>query len=280
MKVIKSPKRLNRILQDLQKKGKRIGFVPTMGSLHEGHLSLIRRARRENDVVAVSIFVNPTQFGPKEDFKRYPRNLACDQILLKKKSVAYLFIPSCSSIYPKGFQNFINPGSIARYLCGPKRPGHFRGVATVVNRLFEIVEPDTAYFGQKDYQQTRIIEDMVRRFRLPIKIKICPIIREADGLAMSSRNRYLSKKERILARSIYQSLMRARKLIHLGERSAVKIKKALRAILVSYVTKIDYIEIINPKTCAPVKQIKPPVVVAIACYVGSTRLIDNLRVKS
>ena len=279
MKVIKSPRRLNQILHALREKGKRIGFVPTMGYLHTGHLSLVRCARRENDVVVVSIFVNPTQFGPREDFKRYPRDLGRDKMLLKDERVGYLFVPSRTSIYPKGFRNFINPGLTARYLCGPKRPGHFRGVATVVNRLFETVEPHAAYFGRKDYQQARIIEDMVHRLRLPIKIRMCSIVREADGLAMSSRNRYLSRKERILARSLYQSLMAAKKLIHLGERHAQNIKDAMRKILINHVNKIDYVEIIDPVQCAPVKQIKLPVLAVIACYIGSTRLIDNLLIK-
>ncbi|MBI4372336.1 MAG: pantoate--beta-alanine ligase [Candidatus Omnitrophica bacterium] len=279
MRVIKSPRQLTQILGRRRKTAKRIGFVPTMGYLHEGHLSLIRRARKENDIVVASIFVNPTQFGPREDFKRYPRNLKRDRSLLKRTRVNYLFIPSTESIYPKGFRDFIDPGPIARYLCGPKRPGHFRGVTTVVKRLFEIVRPDAAYFGAKDYQQAKIIEDMVRRFRLPIRIKICPTVREKDGLAMSSRNSYLSKKNRISAPAIYRSLVLARKLIRLGELSAEKVKKAVRKTLISHVDRIDYIEIVDPKTCAPLRRIKSSVVVAIACYLGSTRLIDNLLIK-
>ena len=279
MQVIKSPKKLNLILEHLRQKGKRIGFVPTMGALHEGHLSLIRRAKDENDVVVVSIFVNPTQFGPKEDFKRYPRNLKRDQKLLKASRVDFLFAPSRTSVYPKRFKHFINPGPVARYLCGPKRPGHFRGVATVVSWLFEMVKPDRAYFGQKDYQQTRVIEEMVRRFRLPIRIKMCPTVREKDGLAMSSRNQYLTKKERTLAPSLYQSLLLAKGLIRAGERSSEKVKKAVRHNLMGRVTKIDYIEVVNPKTCAPVQLIRGGVLVALACFIGPTRLIDNLLIQ-
>jgi len=279
MQIIKSPKKLSLALNHLRRKGKRIGFIPTMGALHEGHLSLIRRAGRENDVVVVSIFVNPIQFGPKEDFKHYPRNLKRDEKLLKRENVDFLFAPSRTSIYPKRFRNFINPGPVARYLCGPKRPGHFRGVATVVNRLFEMAKPDRAYFGQKDYQQARIIEEMVRRLKLPVRIKICPIIREKDGFAMSSRNFYLSKKERTLAPSLYRALLLTKKLVRSGEHSSEKVKKAIRHRLIGRVTKIDYIEVINPKTCAPVRLIRRPVLAALACFIGSTRLIDNLLIK-
>ncbi|MBI4394751.1 MAG: pantoate--beta-alanine ligase [Candidatus Omnitrophica bacterium] len=279
MLTIKNPRELTSILNRDRDQGKRIGFVPTMGYLHEGHLSLIRSARKENGIVVVSIFVNPIQFGPYEDFKRYPRNLKMDQRLLKQARVDYLFAPSTNSIYPKGFRGFIDPGPLARYLCGPKRPGHFRGVATVVNRLFRIIQPDRAYFGAKDYQQAKIIEDMIRKFRLPIQMKICPIVREKNGLAISSRNQYLSKKERIRARSIYRSLTEARKQIRLGEQRAERIKKIIRQILLNYVDKVDYIEIVNPKTCAPIEQVKSSALLAVACYLGSTRLIDNLLVK-
>ncbi len=279
MQLIKSARELTEYLSQARRSGKRIGFVPTMGYLHEGHLSLVRCARRKNDIVVVSIFVNPTQFGPREDFRHYPRNLSRDKKLLKSGRVDYLFVPSRSSIYPKGFKNFINSGPLARYLCGPKRPGHFRGVTTVVNRLFEIVKPHVAYFGEKDFQQARVIEETVRRLRLPVKIKTCPIVREADGLAMSSRNRYLSKRERISARSLYQSLLLAKQLIRSGERDTNRIKKAVRSVLTNHASKIDYIEVVDPKKLLPVKQIRRPVLIALACYLGSTRLIDNLLIK-
>ena len=279
MQLIKSARKLTERLRNLRPSGKRIGFVPTMGYLHEGHFSLVRRAQRENDVVVVSIFVNPTQFGPREDFKRYPKNLSRDKKLLKSEHVDYLFVPSRSSIYPKGFKNFISPGPLARHLCGPKRSGHFRGVATVVNRLFEMVKPRAAYFGEKDYQQARIIEEMVRKLHLPIKIKLCAIVREADGLAMSSRNRYLSRRERISARAIYQSLLLAKRLIRAGERNTGKIKRAIRDVIVNHVSRIDYIEVVDPVKLVPLKQIKSRTLVAIACYIGATRLIDNLLIK-
>lgn len=279
MQVIKSPKKLSVVLNQLRTKGKEIGFVPTMGALHEGHLSLVRRAKRENDVVVVSIFVNPAQFGSGEDFKRYPRDLKSDAKLLKCERVHFLFAPSRRSVYPKDFKSFIDPGPMARYLCGPKRPGHFKGVATVVYRLFELVKPKRAYFGKKDYQQARIIEDMVRRFKLSVRIRVCPIVREKDGLAMSSRNQYLTKKERTLAPSLYQSLLLARKLIQHGERDSKRVKEAVRRNLRGRVTKIDYVEIVDPQTCAPVRSIRRPVLAALACFIGSTRLIDNLLVK-
>ena len=279
MKMIKSAKDLNRIIRHLKKEGKQIGFVPTMGYLHKGHVSLVRRARVENDVVVVSIFVNPTQFGPKEDFKNYPRDLNHDRRLLASERVHYLFLPSKSSIYPKGFRNYLKPGPMARRLCGAKRPGHFRGVVTVVNRLFEMIEPNRAYFGQKDYQQGKVIEDMVRRRRLNVRIQTCPIIRKKDGLAMSSRNQYLSKKERICARSLYQSLGEAKKRIQAGETSPSRVKNLMKGMLNRSVDKIDYIELMDPEKLTPAKRLKPPVLIALACFVGRTRLIDNLVVK-
>lgn len=279
MQLIKSAKRLTKRLSGLRRTGKRIGFVPTMGDLHEGHLSLVRHARRENDVIVVSIFVNPTQFGPQEDFKRYPRNLSRDQKLLKREHVDFLFAPSRASIYPKQFKEFVNPGPLARHLCGPKRPGHFRGVATVVKLLFGIVQPHAAYFGQKDYQQVKVIEDMVRRIHLPVQVKMCPIIRETDGLAMSSRNRYLSGKKRISARCLYQALLEGKRLVHLGERRVQSVKRAVRRVLMSHVDKIDYVEVVDPDKLSPLQRVRIPVLIAVACYIGSTRLIDNLLVK-
>ena len=292
MQVIQSPKKLSKTLERLREKGKRIGFVPTMGFLHEGHLSLVRRARLENDCVAVSIFVNPAQFGPKEDFKRYPRNLKQDQKLLLKERVDFLFVPTVKEIYPphlspfpqgegmgEGVVQYINPGPLARYLCGPKRPGHFRGVATVVNRLFQIVRPHIAYFGAKDFQQARIIQEMVRRLKLPIRIQICPIVRDRDGVALSSRNRYLSRKERIFARSLHESLCLARKLIRRGETNAAKIKEKMKQVLLYRVTKIDYVEVADPVRLVPLRRVGKEGLVAVACFVGKTRLIDNLLIK-
>ncbi len=279
MKVIKSSNQLQQILQQLRMRGKRIGFVPTMGYLHEGHVSLVRRARRENDVTVVSIFVNPTQFGPKEDFKNYPRDLRRDKRLLSTERVDYLFTPDRSSIYPKGFRNYINPGPVARYLCGAKRPGHFRGVATVVNRLFEIVRPHRAYFGEKDYQQLKVIENMVRKQNLKIRIQGCPIVREKDGLTMSSRNRYLSKTERIRAQALFQSLNLAKRLVREGKKSPKQIKQTTEVFLAPYVDRLDYFELVDAEKLVPLKRLKPPILIALACFVGQTRLIDNLVLK-
>ena len=279
MKIIRSTKQIVHIMRDLRQDGRQIGYVPTMGYLHEGHLSLMRYAKKQNDIVVVSIFVNPTQFGPKEDFKSYPRDLKRDKRLLSSERVNYLFLPSKSSIYPKEFRNYIDPGPLARALCGAKRPGHFRGVATVVNRLFEIVQPNRAYFGMKDYQQVKVVQDMIRRTNSKVKIKSCPIVREKDGLAMSSRNRYLSKKERIRARVLFQSLTAAKIMIQKGESSPPRVKKLIRAILQQRVDRIDYIELMNPEKLTPLKRLKPPVLIALACFMGSTRLIDNLVVK-
>ena len=279
MKIIKNSNQLHEILGLLKKKGKTIGFVPTMGYLHEGHLSLVRQARSENDIVVVSIFVNPTQFGPKEDFKKYPRDFKRDRLLLSPEKVDYLFFPAQTSIYPNGFQGYIEPGPLARYLCGPKRPGHFRGVATVVYRLFEIVQPNRAYFGEKDFQQVKVIQAMVQKKKLRVRIKPCPIVREKDGLAMSSRNRYLSIVDRIRARAIFQSLNLAKKLIRAGKKNPKQLKQALCAYLKPYVDKIDYVEFMDPEKLVPLKRLDPPILIALACFVGPTRLIDNLVVK-
>lgn len=279
MHIIKLPDQLTEEVLALKIKGKRIGFVPTMGYLHEGHLSLVRKARKECDVVVASIFVNPTQFGPKEDLSRYPRNLTRDSKMLRKAKVDFLFFPTADSIYPKGFRDFVNPGPLAKGLCGLKRPGHFRGVATVVNRLFQIVPADVAYFGQKDFQQARVIQEMVQRFRVPMKIKICPIVREKDGLAMSSRNVYLSEMDRRRAKAIPKSFQAAAKLIRRGVRNPAKIKAAMLQILKPNTDKIDYVAVVDSGRLKPLKHLKNEVLIAVACFVGKTRLIDNLLIR-
>ncbi len=279
MKLVKQAHQLHESIQRLRRQGKQIGFVPTMGFLHEGHLSLIRRARRENDVVVVSIFVNPTQFGPREDLKRYPRDLPRDQELLKKESIDYLFVPSVSEIYPRGFSEWIEAGPLGEGLCGAKRPGHFRGVATVVNRLLQITCPHVVYLGQKDFQQARIIQEMIRRLKWSVKVRICGIVREPDGLAMSSRNRYLSTQERILARSLHESLMEGRRLVARGERRATKVIQAVRKILIHRVSKIDYCVVVDSKTLKPVSRVDAGSLIVIACWIGRTRLIDNILIR-
>ncbi len=277
MKIIRKVKQMREYVAAAKKAGKKIGLVPTMGALHEGHLSLIRRARKENDAVVVSIFVNPTQFGPKEDFKRYPRPLAKDIRLAKSAGAAVIFNPRAEEMYPAGYQTYVEVGKIARGLCGASRPGHFRGVATIVAKLLNAVTADKAYFGQKDYQQVQVIKQMVQDLNIPIQIVVCPIIREKDGLAMSSRNRYLSAKERKSANCLYEALKVAKAMFKSGIRETGKIKKESRTIIESnLLAKVDYIEIVDAETLEPVKIIKGKVVVALAVCIGKTRLIDNM----
>ncbi len=277
MKTIKNAKVLGRTVDGFRKRGERIGFVPTMGALHEGHLSLVRKAARENDRVIVSIFVNPLQFGPREDFRKYPRRFEADTRLLRREPVDILFCPSVSEVYPAGRrQKYLNPGPFAKPLCGRKRPGHFRGVVTVVKRLFDMTRPDRAYFGRKDYQQFKVIEGMVSRHRMPVEVIGCPLVRDRDGVALSSRNRYLSGTGRRRARSLYRALCRARRMIKKGIREPEAVQQAMKEILATQVDKIDYVEVVDPATLKPVRQIKGPVLAAVACFVEGTRLIDNL----
>ena len=279
MLIIRSVKQLVKAIDRLKKEKKRIGFVPTMGFLHEGHLSLVRRARKENGCVVVSIFVNPIQFGPTEDFARYPRSISRDRQMLEKEHADILFLPEVNEIYPKGFNRYVQPGLLAKGLCGRKRPGHFRGVTTVVNRLFELVRPDRAYFGKKDYEQAKVIEAMVKRLGVKVKICLCELIRDFDGVAISSRNQYLSPEERIRAKALYQSLKKARRLIQSGIKDISHIRSELEAFLKAHVDQIDYVEIVNSENLKPLKRISGRVLVAIACFVGRTRLIDNRVIK-
>jgi pantoate--beta-alanine ligase len=255
-----------------------IGFVPTMGALHEGHLSLIRRARRENDQVVVSIFVNPLQFGPKEDLHRYPRTLAQDLRLLKQEKVDVVFAPSASQMFPAGFSTTVDVPAYEQALCGPFRPGHFRGVATVVMKLFQIVRPTRAYFGKKDYQQCRVIDRMAQDLQMPVRIVACPTVREPDGLAMSSRNRYLSKREREEAVKLYQALYLGRELIEQRIMlDSQRLEKRLKQVLSQIPgRRIDYVSVVDPLTLAPMRKIHRPVLLAAAVWIGKTRLIDNV----
>jgi len=263
-------------LIELKRKNKTIGFVPTMGFLHEGHLSLIRRARKDVDYVVVSIFVNPMQFSPKEDFKKYPRDLNHDLRLCKKEGVDVVFIPSAKTIYANGFSTYVNVEELTGTLCGASRPGHFKGVATVVAKLFNIVQPDIAYFGQKDVQQAIVIKKMVEDLNMPIKIKVMPIIREKDGLAMSSRNLYLSPQEHREALSLYKSLKLAKALYRNGERNSKNIIREMqKEILKRSHAKIDYVSIVDMKNLKPLSRISSKALVAVAAKIGKTRLIDN-----
>jgi len=276
MKLIRSLAQMHRWSALQRKKSQTIGFVPTMGALHEGHLSLIRRARRENDFVAVSIFVNPTQFGPHEDFKKYPRNLSRDASLCRKERVDVLFAPSAASVYPTGYTTYVTVEGLSEVLCGRSRPGHFRGVATVVNKLFNVVGPDRAYFGQKDAQQAVIIKKMVKDLNMPIAVKVLATVRGPDGLALSSRNAYLNAKERADALVLWEALCLAQRLVKKGIRDAAKIIVEMkRVISQKRNSRIDYVVIVDASTLLPIREIRRGSLAALAVRIGKTRLIDN-----
>jgi pantoate--beta-alanine ligase len=257
--------------------GKRLGFVPTMGALHEGHLSLVRAARASNDTVGVSIFVNPTQFGPNEDLAKYPRTFELDRDLLAKEGVELLFAPSVEEMYPAGGVTWVTVEELSSKLDGRSRPGHFRGVTTVVAKLFHIVEPDAAFFGQKDAAQVAIIRRMVRDLKFPVEVVACPIVREADGLAMSSRNAYLDPQQRRQALVLHRALTRVSKSWEAGERDAAKLVAAGREEVAGEKSvRLDYFEIVSPDSLDPVRNVADGSVVAVAAFVGRTRLIDNV----
>jgi pantoate--beta-alanine ligase len=257
--------------------GLRVGFVPTMGALHEGHLSLVRVARAAADTVMASIFVNPTQFGPNEDLAKYPRSLERDREWLEREGVDVLFAPGVEEMYPAGPATWVTVEGLSDKLDGRSRPGHFRGVATVVAKLFHIVEPDAAFFGQKDAAQAAIVRRMVRDLLLPVEIVVCPIVREADGLAMSSRNAYLDPQQRKQALVLHRSLQRVQQLAQAGEGDAARLIAAARQEFARESTvRLDYFEIVNPETLDPVPEISRGALVAVAAFVGTTRLIDNI----
>jgi pantoate--beta-alanine ligase len=259
------------------KTGKQMGFVPTMGALHEGHLSLVRAAKSKCDIVAASIFVNPTQFGPKEDFAKYPRTFQRDYELLKNEGVDLLFAPSAEEMYPKGAVTWVTVEGLSDKLDGRSRPGHFRGVTTVVSKLFHIIEPDVAFFGQKDAVQLVLIRRMVRDLNMPVEIVGCPIVRDADGLAMSSRNAYLSAEERKSATVLNRTLKEIRQRFDQGERSSARLLSAGMEIFQQETgARLDYLEIVDPETLDPLSAVQGNALVALAAYVGTTRLIDNL----
>ena len=279
MKIIDSIPRMSTFSKILKKEGKVIGFVPTMGYLHEGHLSLIKTAKKHTDVVVVSVFVNPIQFGPGEDFDRYPRNLKRDEDLASLAGADVIFYPSTKEMYPKGYSTYVDVENLTEGLCGAARPGHFRGVATVVAKLFGIVKPDIAYFGQKDAQQAIVIKKMARDLNMGLELKVLPIIRESDGLAMSSRNINLSEPERKDALVLYQSLKKAESMIKEGERDPKKVIKAMEDIIgEKKPAKIDYLSIVDTENLKPVSQISGEVLVALAVFIGKTRLIDNIMI--
>ncbi len=277
MEVITSVVRMQEIALDLKRRGLSIGLVPTMGYLHQGHLSLVQCARSECDRVVMSIFVNPLQFGPQEDFAAYPRDPDRDLALAREEGVDFVFAPTVDSMYPDGFNANVEVGGIlTEKLCARSRPGHFRGVTTVVMKLFQIVQPDRAYFGQKDAQQVLVIRKMATDLNLPLEIVTCPIVREADGLALSSRNVYLSPSEREAALALPRSLEAGRELILRGERRAGLVHDAIRDALASPAIRVDYVEVCDGQTLADLAELQGPVLLAAAVWLGRTRLIDNI----
>jgi len=257
--------------------GKRIGFVPTMGALHDGHLSLIRAAKSRCDLVVASIFVNPTQFGPNEDLAKYPRTFERDCQLLEKENADLLFAPTVEEMYPQDAVTWVTVEGLSEKLDGRSRPGHFRGVTTVVAKLFHIVEPDIAFFGQKDAAQVAIIRRMVRDMKFPVEIVACPIVREPDGLAMSSRNAYLDSSQRKAALVLSRALWEVERKYKSGERDTnTLIERGKQLIAKEPAARLDYLELVNADTLDPVAQATPGTMVAVAAYVGNTRLIDNL----
>lgn len=276
MLIFKNIKETRKIITQWKKDGNSIGFVPTMGFLHEGHISLIKRARKENDKVVVSIFVNPTQFGPNEDFASYPRNMERDRVFCEDAGTDLIFAPEATEVYPENNLTFIDIEELGGNLCGAKRQGHFKGVCTVVAKLFNIVTPDNAYFGQKDAQQLAIIKRMVIDLNFNVKIVPCEIIRETDGLAMSSRNSYLTPEQRKAALILSRSLNVARKALAEGERDTEVIKNIIKQKLISEpLAAIDYVEVVDSSSLQPVQEINKDILVAIAVFFGKTRLIDN-----
>lgn len=254
-----------------------VGFVPTMGYLHEGHMSLVRRALAECQYVVVSIFVNPLQFGPREDFDRYPRDMARDEQMLREIGVHVLFAPEAAEMYREGFCSYVEVAGLSDRWEGRSRPGHFRGVATVVAKLLNIVQPQRAYFGQKDYQQSVIVRRMVADLDIPVEIVVCPTVREADGLAMSSRNVYLAPKERRAAAVLYHALMVAQELWKQGERSGPVLRSsALKVLAEEPLAKVDYVSVVHPETLEELDRIEGSAVVLLAVWIGKTRLIDNV----
>jgi pantoate--beta-alanine ligase len=279
VRLVKTIKQMQRLGLKLHRTGKTIGFVPTMGALHEGHLSLIRAARKACDTVVVSIFVNPTQFGPTEDYAAYPRDFKGDAAQCRAAGVDILLCPPVEEMYPSGFQTLVQVEKLSQGLCGPFRPGHFLGVATVVLKLFQIVRPHQAFFGQKDYQQSRIIQQMVQDLGLPVRVCVLPTVREADGLAMSSRNAYLDPEERQAAAVLYRALRLGEKCIRWGERSSEVVRKKLVDLIrQESLVRLEYLFIGNPETLRDVKEIADSTLIAIAAWIGKTRLIDNLRI--
>ena len=276
MKILETVDSTRAATRAARRQGQRVGLVPTMGALHEGHLSLVRAAKEQSDCVVVSLFVNPLQFGPSEDLAKYPRAFEQDRHLLEYTGVDLLFAPTDAEMYPNRGATFVNVEGLSERLDGRSRPGHFRGVTTVVSKLFHITEPDRAFFGQKDAAQVAIIRRMVRDLNLPVEIVVCPIVREPDGLAMSSRNAYLNSDERKQALVLSRSLRRVDGLFGQGERDVATLEVAGRQVFAEEpAVRLDYLAIVDPDSLEPVNPAAPGALVAVAAYVGTTRLIDN-----
>lgn len=277
MEIFKTISEVRKYVKQERRAGKTIGFVPTMGYLHQGHLTLMKEAKKDNDIVIVSIFVNPTQFGPTEDYEQYPRNLEYDATLAKEVGVDIIFAPEVEEVYLKGAVTTVRVDGLTDRLCGASRAGHFDGVCTIVSKLFNIVNPDKAYFGQKDAQQVLVIKKMVADLNFDLEIITVSIVREADGLAMSSRNKYLNQKEREAALVLYRSLQLAEQLVAAGETDAKLIKEEIiKLINQEPLAKIDYVEIVNQDNLEDINKIQGEILIALAVYIGETRLIDNL----
>lgn len=276
MKIITKITELKAEIKALKSNGKIIGLVPTMGCLHEGHLSLVRSSVKKADCTVVSIFVNPTQFSPNEDFREYPRDLKHDSEILEREGVDYLFIPEASAMYPEGFKTYIEVHDLQDKLCGRSRQGHFRGVCTVVLKLFNIVDPDVSFFGQKDAQQAIVLKRMVKDLDLDVNIEILPIIREEDGLALSSRNTYLDPEQRKAALCLSKSLREADEIFKSGERKSARIIRRMEEIIKSEaLAKIDYVRIVDLNNLDPLARIEKEALIAVAVFIGKNRLIDN-----
>ena len=280
MQVIETKEELRRVVNSARQSNHSIGFVPTMGYLHEGHLSLMRRARQENDLVVTSVFVNPTQFGPREDLDTYPQDDGRDKELMLKEKVDIAFFPTVAQLYPDGYSTYVEvKGSLTQGLCGRSRPRFFRGVTTIVAKLFHMVTPDRAYFGAKDAQQSVVVQQMVKDLDFDLEIVVCPTVREADGLAMSSRNSYLSHRHRTDAVVISKSLGSARQMIADGERNAHSVYQSIKGRIEKVPDAIiDYIAVVDAMTLADLKTLEGEILIAVAIKLGGTRLIDNIRI--
>lgn len=279
MQVVKTVREVRTWMKLAREEGKTIGFVPTMGYFHEGHLNLMRRAKAECDLCVVSLFVNPTQFGPSEDFRQYPRDLTRDAAMAESVGVDLLFAPEVEEIYPQGFQTWVEVTGVTQRLEGAARPRHFRGVTTICTKLFNIVQADRAYFGRKDYQQLKVIQRMVKDLNIPIEIVPCETTREPDGLAMSSRNVYLNPEERQAATVLYRALCAGRDAILNGERDGAKVQKLIEQVIATEpLVKSEYVDVADAETLEPLQELKGEVLLSLAARVGIARLIDNVTV--